>query len=103
MKREQGLTLAKAFKKKLQASGLPIRQVYLFGSVSRDQATEESDIDIAVVCLPFLSSKHDENVRFRRERWPIDLRIETVCLHPEDFENKYFTLAQEVKKHGISV
>lgn len=103
MKRDQGLKLAKAFKERLQKSGLPVHQVYLFGSVAQNKATEDSDVDIAVVCSPFMSSKHDENVRFRRERWPLDLRIETICLHDADFENKYFTLAQEVKEHGIAV
>ncbi len=56
---------------------------------------------IVVVCDPFLPSKHDENVTFLWASHELDLRIATVCLHPKDFRNRYFTLACEVARYGI--
>ncbi len=103
MNRSQALALAHEYKKILLAAGIPILDVRLFGSMALDRSTEESDIDIAVITQAFLPSIHDENTVLRKLRRPLSRRIETVCLHTEDLNNKYFTLAQEVKEHGISV
>lgn len=80
---------------------MPILDVLLFGSAAKGESHEWSDIDIAVVCTPFLPSKYDERKQFSRTAREIDIRAEVVCLHPQDFENKYFTLAKEVERHGI--
>ncbi|MBI3619198.1 nucleotidyltransferase domain-containing protein [Candidatus Peregrinibacteria bacterium] len=103
MKAIEAIGIARRFRKKLNQKRLPIQQVLLFGSAARGNMHEHSDIDIAIVCMPFLDSKHEENVEFLLMSKDIDLRIETVCLHPEDLRNKYFTLAQEVKRYGIPV
>ena len=103
MKRDEALSKARAFKRELLKRGLPVRQVLLFGSVAKGTADRRSDIDLAVVCDAFLPTRHEENVEVSTARWNVDLRIQTFCLHPEDMENTYSTIAQEVKKHGISV
>jgi len=103
MKTTEGIAIARRLKEILTKKRIPLRDVYLFGSVARGAATDRSDIDIAVVCDPYREGKHEENVEFLLASKDIDLRIETVCLHPKDFENKYFTLAQEIKRYGIPV
>lgn len=103
MNRSSGLHLARSLKERLLDRGYPIRNVYLFGSVAADKASPSSDIDIAVVCDPFLDSKHEENVRFLLSGHELDVHIETVCLHPDDFANKYFTLAKEIERNGLAV
>lgn len=99
----EALDLAKRFKEILISRNIPVEKVFLFGSSAREETHAWSDIDIAIVHRPFLASHFDERVAIRRARRPLDLRIETVAFRPEDFDNKYFTLAQEVKEHGISV
>jgi len=103
MNRTEGIRLAKSLKYRLQAAGYPVREVYLFGSVAKGAAHPGSDIDVAVVCDPFRPTRHEENMAVRRVRRTLNLRIEPVCLHPEDFENRYSTLIQEVKRHGVAV
>jgi len=103
MNRTEGIRLAKSLKDRLQAAGYPVREVYLFGSVAAGTTHPGSDIDVAVVCDPFLPSRHEENMAVRRVRRGLDVRIEPVCLHPEDFENRYSTLVQEVRRHGVAV
>ena len=103
MNKEDGMALARSFKKKLIAKGIPIHVLYLFGSVAQGTMRRDSDIDIAVVCEPFRKTRHEENVEFLRTRRDVDLRIETVCLHPEDMDNRYSTIAQEVKRCGTIV
>ncbi len=101
MKKQDGLTLARKLRRVLLRQGYPVRKVILFGSTATGKAKAGSDIDIAIVTDPFLKSPFDENVRFSLLGRDIDIRIETVCLHPIDFENRYFTLAKEVERHGI--
>lgn len=103
MNHTQALTLALAYKKILVQAGVPVLDVLLFGSTATGTATDDSDIDIAVVVKSFLSSVHDENTTLRKLRRSLSRRIEPVCLHEEDLHNKYFTLADEVNKYGISV
>ena len=101
MKREDGIALAGELKTLLKKKNIPVEQVFLFGSAAKETMHKWSDIDIAVVCQPFGATKHEENVTFLSIGHGLDLRIETVCLHPEDMNNKYSTLVQEVKKYGV--
>lgn len=101
--RNYALSVAKALQKQLIEKSIPLRKVIIFGSVVSGSVHEWSDMDIAIVCDPFLMSKFDEQHTISRAARSIDVRAEIVCLHPSDFENKYFTLAQEVRRHGITV
>ena len=95
--------VAQSLKQSLLDQGVPLQNVFIFGSAATNNIHRWSDIDIAVVCDPFLHSKYKERDQFSKMASNIDVRAEVVCLHPNDFENKYFTLAQEVKRHGIAV
>ncbi len=101
--KSEALSIAKRYKQHLLDAGYPVRRVFLHGSLAKGRPHSWSDIDIAVICDPFGTSRHDENVAIGRERWDLDLRIEAICLHPEDMENRYSTIVQEVKRHGIEV
>jgi predicted nucleotidyltransferase len=103
MKRKEGLSLARTYREALEAEGIPVLRVLLYGSVARDQATMDSDIDIAVVCPPFLPDRHEENMELRRVRRGIDARIEPYCLHPDDFTEHFLPLAREVERTGLDV
>lgn len=103
MTREEGLTLARLLREELRKRKLPVRQVYLFGSVAKGNTHKWSDIDIAVICDPFRSTRHEEDMELRLARRAIDSRISPISLHPEDLENHLSTLAYEVKKSGIPV
>ena len=103
MRRDEGIAIAQAYRDALIAEGYPIRRVVLFGSVARDEATEDSDLDLAVLCEPFASTRHEENMALRRLQWAIDIRIEPICLHPDDLTNSGFPLAKEVQRTGVEV
>lgn len=103
MKREEGIATARLLRTRLLKEHIPVRKVILFGSVARNDAHEWSDIDIAVVCDPFEKTRQDESMRVRVVRRDIDLRISPVCLHPADFQNKFFSLAHEIERTGVEV
>lgn len=75
----------------------------LFGSVAKNTARDNSDIDIAVICDPFKQSQIEESVDIHLASMSIDLRVETVTLHPEDLHRPFFTLAREIERTGIEV
>ena len=49
MKQDDALRLAKALKQKLEAQHIPVREVFLYGSMARGDAKADSDVDIAVL------------------------------------------------------
>lgn len=103
MRRSEGIAIAQAFRESLIAGSHPVQRIVLFGSVARDEATADSDLDIAVLCEPFAATRHEENMVLRRLRWDVDIRIEPICLHPDDFEGSAFPLAREVERTGVEV
>jgi predicted nucleotidyltransferase len=103
VKRSEGLALAKRFRSALQARGVPVQRLLVYGSVARDEATEDSDLDIAVVCAPFRPTRHEENMELRRARRDIDPRISPFSLHADDFDKSYFSLPWEILREGIEV
>lgn len=100
----QGIQKARTLKMLLERHGFPVTQVLLFGSVAKGVSHPQSDIDIAVVHRSFGDSRIEELRSMCRVEEEEDLRnIEVVYFHPEDLKDKYSTLVQEVKKHGIPV
>ncbi|MBI1813077.1 nucleotidyltransferase domain-containing protein [Candidatus Peregrinibacteria bacterium] len=103
MNNRKGLSTALRFKNALLQQGYPVEQVLLFGSHAKGTQRQKSDIDVAVICKPFLPTRMDEMGKFWIVASDVDLRIEPICLHPEDFDEKYSTIIQEVKRTGIAV
>lgn len=103
MKNIDGISAARRFKEALLKKGYPIEKVFLFGSYATGTPREDSDIDVAVISRPFLKTRMDEMGKFFIVASDIDLRIEPICLHPEDLDEKYSTIVQEVKRTGIAV
>ena len=101
--RSYAMTVAERLRSKLAEKNIPMRQMFIFGSAIRGKTHTWSDIDIAVICDPFLTSQMDEMHACSREGRSIDPRVEVVYFHPDDMNNKYSTIVQEVKRYGISV
>jgi predicted nucleotidyltransferase len=103
MKRAEGLAIARRFRDALVARGYPVKRVVVYGSVARDDATEDSDLDIAVIGDRFADTRQEENIALRRLCWDIDLRMEPFSLHADDFQKPYFSLPAEVEREGMAV
>ena len=80
-----------------------MRRVVLYGSVAKGTATAASDIDIAVVTDPFGASRIREGGDILLLSKDVDPRIETVTLHPDDFDRPFFALAGEIERTGVEV
>lgn len=79
-----------------------LRQMFIFGSSVTGVASEDSDIDIAVVADDFSGDAVDDMFRLMKSRRNIDLRIEPHAFLPSDFhEGNPF--AAEIMRSGIRI
>lgn len=103
MNRRKALQTARRFKAALKSAGVPFQSVIVFGSVARDTMHEQSDIDIAVIGESYKGNRMNEQLELSRIRRGISYKIQPIWFYPEHLEDKYSTLAQEIKKDGITV
>lgn len=97
------IQLAQRYKQVLEKSGLNIQAFYIFGSQIKGTAHKWSDTDIGVVSPDFTQNRFDEGVRLSILSREVGDFIEPHPFTPEEFEDKYYFLAQEVKKTGIKI
>lgn len=97
------LQSAQKYKQVLERSGLNIQALYVFGSQAKGTTYKWSDTDIGVISPDFIQNRFDEGVKLSVLSREVDDCIEPHPFTPEDFEDKYYTLAQEVKRTGIKV
>lgn len=101
MKRADALRTARRFKRALEVAEVPFSSVIVFGSVARNGMHEQSDIDVAVVGNPYMGNRIDEQHALSRIRRGISFKIQPIWFYPEHLEDKYSTLAAEIRKDGI--
>lgn len=92
----------------LKARGMNIEQTILFGSCARDEAGEESDVDIAII-----SNDFQEKNFFERGELTIDARIQAIQqfdvpidvlkFTPDEYTNSQSLAAQFARADGIPV
>ncbi len=73
------------------------KQIIVYGSYARGTATENSDIDIAVVCDNLPGDYLENATGLFKLRRDIDLRIEPVLIELNDAENFFY---DEILKTG---
>ena len=95
------LTKATQFAKKVKSSGIKIEKAYLYGSQAKGTAKDQSDIDICIVSPVFGKDFIKEYVKLAGFSKDIDWRIEAIPFNPERLNDRYDTLAAEIRKYGI--
>ena len=103
IRKDEAIAIVRQLKLKLQARGVPLQDIYLFGSFVNGSVHDWSDIDIAVVHDAFLDSPGKEKARLFEEGKDLDVRIELLSFRPADFNNPYSSIAREVQEHGTRV
>lgn len=87
----------------LQQKGINVSKVILFGSHAKGVARPDSDIDIAVISSQFGIDSLKEITFLRKAALEIDSHIEPLPFSPQDLDDRYSTLAQEIKKYGVVI
>lgn len=88
MDKEQAIELAQRYKA-IVAEWLPLKSLYLYGSYSKGNQTEDSDIDIAVVVERMSDNYFDDTPLLWKLKRKVSNLIEPVLL-TEDFDNPLY-------------
>ncbi|AXF55589.1 nucleotidyltransferase domain-containing protein [Salicibibacter kimchii] len=81
---------------------LDLQSVYIFGSYVNGNATEDSDIDVAVVANDFSGDSIEDTMRLMKIRREVDIRIEPHPFQSEDFQDDY-PFVKEILENGSEV
>lgn len=101
IQRDEVFNIAKHFKNHLEKMGIPVQQIYVYGSYAKGNPRYGSDIDICVIS-PAFEDKFEATLMLGREAIKIDSRIEPVAYHPGKFED-WIPLVWEIKNNGICI
>jgi uncharacterized protein len=97
------IDVVERFAKELQAQGITLRKVYLFGSYARGEQTKWSDIDVALVADEFIGVSFEDIKQF------IDVTIKKpyIMFEFHTFNTKDFEAGDpfvaEIKCTGIPI
>ena len=98
MDKEQAIALAKLYKE-MVAEKLPLKALYLYGSYSKGNYREDSDIDIAVVVESLNDNYFEDTPLLWKLRRKISNLIEPVLLI-EDMNNPLYC---DIARTGILI
>lgn len=98
MDKEQAIALAKRYKE-IVAEKLPLKALYLYGSYSKGNYREDSDIDIAVVVESLNDNYFEDTPLLWKLRRKISNLIEPVLLI-EDMNNPLYC---DIARTGILI
>jgi predicted nucleotidyltransferase len=91
------------FAQMVKQRGIRVSKIILFGSYAKGGTHADSDIDIAVVSTQFGRDAAREMMMLRKIALKVDSHIEPVPLTPEDLNDNFSTLAQEIRRYGIDM
>ncbi len=91
MDKEQALKLAKRYKE-MVAEKLPLKAMYLYGSYSKGNYTEDSDIDIAVIVDKLNDNFFEDTPLLWKLRRRISTLIEPVLLTEDESNPLYYDI-----------
>ncbi len=95
--------IAKQYAQALKEADCPFSALYLFGSHVKEEDSETSDIDIAVVTDQLKKNRDQGRLMLWKVRRDVDTRIEPHGFTVEDFANDEDPMACEIKKTGIRI
>ena len=94
-------TIINQYIETVKKSGIPVQEVYLFGSAARGTMHAGSDIDLCIISPVFGKNRFDERLRLMNMREGISDIVEPHPYSPSDFNDPYDPLSFEIKKTGV--
>jgi uncharacterized protein len=88
----------------LTMRGIEIDRAFLYGSWARNEASDNSDIDVMLISPMFDTFNPEMKAKAWRLTEEIDLRIEPYTVGLKKFQDDSFSpIIQVVKEHGIEI
>lgn len=90
----------------LREKGLNVSKIILFGSHSKERASEESDVDIVIISEDFQGKDIFERARLIKEPEIMTLKkflipLDIITLTSEEFESETSLVAEYAKKGKV--
>lgn len=95
--------LLKRYRKVLKDNNIPVEKLILFGSFAKNTEHEASDVDVCVVSKKFSKDAFGEMVNLAKFAAQVDTLIEPHPYTPEDLNDPWDPLANEIRKYGIII
>jgi uncharacterized protein len=96
-------TTVRAYRTYLEAEGIPVQSVSVFGSYAKGTQRPESDIDVCVVSPVFGVNDVLEMQMLFRKALHIDTRIEPYPLSPSALADTWNPIVGEIVRTGCEV
>lgn len=104
LSKKQITDLAKHVAEEAKRDKMPISKIFVFGSYAKNEANEDSDLDLC-----FISSKFKDIIEaeayLRAKIYFIlkqNIAVDVVAYRPEDFEETV-PLVYEIRRHGKEI
>ena len=104
MLQQDAINIVRQYVSNLNNSGIVIFKAFIYGSYARNEATENSDIDVLLVSDTF--DTDDDNILAKpwSPKYRTDYRIEPVAIGTKRFQTDDESLILEVvKKEGLEI
>jgi len=104
MVQQEAINIVKQYIRNLKNDGIPIKLAYLYGSYARNEATEDSDIDVLLVSDIF--DTDDDYILSKpwSPKYRVDFRIEPLAVGLKRFQTDDVSpILELVRQEGIEV
>lgn len=88
---------------KIIKHGIPVKQVFVFGSVIKGKTHSGSDIDTCIISPIFGKDRQKERVLLMNLREGVNNLIEPHPYSEKDFQNPYDSLSWQIKQTGLKI
>lgn len=95
--------LIRKYRQVVEAVGIPVEKMILFGSYARKKGKSWSDVDVCVVSSSFGKDPYEEMVRLKQLTTKVDAMIEPHPYNSEDLADPLDPLAWEIQRTGRAV
>ena len=104
MSQSEVVIILNRFIARLKEEGIPVEKAILFGSYARQEANENSDIDVLIVSSFFNSGDLSSKLLVWKLVREIDARIEPLTIGSDQFKNDDISpIITIAKKEGILI
>ena len=87
----------------LRQAGIDVSDAYLFGSVVKDLASDDSDIDLALVSRDFNGIRYHDIKKISKYRRKVDLRLEVHPFNLQEIEKDPPHFFLKIQKEGLRI
>ncbi|PIE71549.1 MAG: nucleotidyltransferase [Deltaproteobacteria bacterium] len=101
MDKSKAANIAREYFDFVRQNNVNVKKGYIFGSVAKGTANEDSDIDLAII-FNELDDTFDMQVKLMKLRRRFDTRIEPHPFRASDFQTSN-PLANEIMKTGVEL